>query len=88
VAAGAPQQAAQRAAAAAPLVGASKDASGGRAADGVHLGLSHNDVLARLVDGLGRAREGKYLPAGFKSGLALAAGETVVRGVPLAPSSH
>lgn len=74
---------ARRAAARAPVVGSTRELLGGVTSDGAHVGLTHNDVLSRLAQGLATARGGSFLPPSFKPPVALSSSETVVRGVPL-----
>ena len=48
-----------------------------------HLGLTHNDVLQRLLAFAARGRAGDFLPEGFVPAIGVSASETIVRGVPL-----
>ena len=66
-----------------PLVGHTIEQKGGIVIDDVHLGLTHNDILFRLVDGLRKGRANQVLPDNYKPPLGVAISETTVRGVPL-----
>ncbi len=66
-----------------PLVGATLEMKGGVAADDVHLGMTHNDVIGRLLDALRKGKAGHTLPDSYVPPLGVAVSETVVRGVPL-----
>lgn len=66
-----------------PLVGNTVSEKGGILIDDVHLGLTHNDILYRLLDGLRKGRANQVLPDNFKPPLGVAISETTVRGVPL-----
>ena len=46
------------------MAGVTAEERGGLAVDGVHLGLTHNDLLARLSDGLQKGRAGFRLHVG------------------------
>ena len=60
-----------------------KSEKGGVASDDVHLGLSHNDVLDRLLVALDMGRSGDVKPEGWRPTLGVSASETIIRGVPL-----
>jgi hypothetical protein len=67
----------------APIVGRTIAEKGGVASDDVHLGLSHNDVLDRLLVALDMGRSGDVKPEGWRPTLGVSASETIIRGVPL-----
>jgi negative regulator of replication initiation len=56
---------------------------GGVAADDVHIGLTHNDVLQRLLAFSARGRAGDFMADGAAPAIGVSASETIVRGVPL-----
>jgi hypothetical protein len=67
----------------APIVGHTVAQKGGVAADDVHIGLTHNDVLQRLLAFAAAGRAGNFLPEGFRPETSVSASDTIVRGVPL-----
>jgi hypothetical protein len=69
-----------------PLIGQTQELKGGLAVDDVHLGLTHNDVLGRLLAGWKQGKAGVFKADGYVPPLGVAVSETVVRGVPLVAS--
>jgi hypothetical protein len=67
----------------APITGLTSDRKGGVHSDDVHIGLSHNDVIARLLDALKAGRSGQFLGETWKPSLGVSVSETVIRGVKL-----
>lgn len=67
----------------APIIGFSSDHKGGVHSDDFHVGLSHNDCIARLLDALKAGRSGHFLADSWRPPLGVSVSETVVRGVQL-----
>lgn len=67
----------------APITGFTSDHKGGVHSDDVHVGLSHNDCISRLLDALKAGRSGQFLPDTWRPSLGVSVSETVIRGVQL-----